>query len=262
AHVLQRYKGEGVVKLYTSGSFLDPAEIPEPQRLLDKVIEAGARRVVVESRPEYIAPSLERVKQYEGHIEVALGLETSSDILRERAVCKGFTFEDYSAAAAHLRDAGARVRTYLLLKPPFLTERDALLDCVRSMRDAAPHSHVLSINPVNVQRGTLVERLWRRGAYRPPWLWTLLEVLRRGREILPGDVLLVSEPSGGGTRRGAHNCMGCDRRILDAVRRFSLSQDSKALHPEHCGCIETWLDILELEPAAFTTTDLLRAERG
>jgi radical SAM enzyme (TIGR01210 family) len=132
-----------------------------------------------------------------------------------------------------------------MLKPPFLTEREALDDAVRTALLAAPHCDLLSINPCNVQSRTLVERMWRRGLYRSPWLWSVAEALQR---ISAGTSTPVrSNPVGAGQERGAHNCGTCDQHVADAIEQFSLSRDPSLLPGAQCACREEWLDVLELE---------------
>ena len=45
-----------IMKIYTSGSFLDPREVPYParDRILDLLKSSGIERLVIESRPEHI----------------------------------------------------------------------------------------------------------------------------------------------------------------------------------------------------------------
>jgi radical SAM enzyme (TIGR01210 family) len=105
-------------------------------------------------------------------------------------------------------------------------------------------SAVISLNPVNVQKGTLVERLWRNWAYRPPWLWSVLKVLKESR---PEGKRLICDPTGGGKERGAHNCGKCDDVILDSVKSFSLSQDASRLGSPECECQDVWRSIMDIE---------------
>src|SRR3972149_6845572 len=70
------------------------------------------------------------------------------------------------AAPGHA--AGGPVKTYLLVKPPLLTEREAIEDAVRSGHEADPHSDTISFNPVNVQRDPLVAPMFKRRGYPPP----------------------------------------------------------------------------------------------
>jgi len=254
AKAVQRYKGERMVKIYTSGSFLDPEEIPLDLREEIFKAFAPAERVLYESRPEFITD--ENMADIDDRSAVAIGLETANEEVLRKCVRKGFTVQDYARAADVLRDRNIPLRTYLLLKPPYLTERAAVQDAVMSIEYASKHSESVSVNPVNVQRDTVVDMLWRRGNYRPPWLWSLVEVLRKGSEL--SSCRLMSSPSGGGTVRGVHNCDRCDRKVLDAVQRFSFSQDLDDLGGLECGCRKEWAALMDLQDTMGTTVDVER----
>lgn len=255
-----RHEGQPYIKIYTSGSFLDPGEVaPEAAERILSMAGKKAWRVLVESRPEFVNDSVDKALDSVKSLEVAIGLESASDEVRQKCVNKGFSFADYESACRLLQSKGAAVRTYLLLKPSYLTEREAVDDIAGSITKVAELSQIISVNPVNVQKGTVVESLWRKGLYRPPWLWSLIEVLKEAN--ISSKTRLVSAPSGGGTRRGVHNCGKCDRPMLNAIQEFSLSQDVKLLKGWDCGCREEWLDWLELEAHAATTGDLSRLFR-
>ena len=110
---------------------------------------------------------------------VAIGLESSNEEVLRKCVRKGFTVKEYRRAAEALNAAGIPLRTYLLLKPPFLTER-SVQDTISSIAFSSPFSESVSINPVNVQ--ILCSSRCFEGATIAPWLWSLVEVLRRGRK--------------------------------------------------------------------------------
>lgn len=236
-------------KIYTSGSFLDPLEMPERARdeILRRLEALGIKRLIIESRPEYITP--ESVEACQSHLETefAIGLETTNDLIRQHIIRKGFSFADFVAASEVVHRQGGRVKAYLLQKPPLLSEGEALRDAIASARMARDYADVLSLNLCNVQRNTQVERLWERGEYRPPWLWSALEVLKS----VSGPI--VCDPVGAGTRRGPHNCGKCDASIAEAVKVHALAQDEKALDKLDCECKTTWLECLELEEKSFGT---------
>lgn len=244
-----------MVKLYTSGSFLDPKEIPLEMR--EEVFSSfpQIQRLLFESRPEFINEE-NLVGLPEGRYAVALGLESADDEVLERSIGKGFRKDDYLRAANLLRSKGVPVRTYLLLKPPFLTEAQAMADLEHSIGFAQELSESISINPMNVQAGTMVEDMWKRGDYRPPWLWTLVEVLKDSPRR--AGLRIMSSPSGGGTIRGAHNCGKCDRKVLDAIERFSLSQDPQTLDGLDCECKKEWESVMRWQDAMRTAVDLGR----
>lgn len=246
------------LKLYTSGSFLDEDEIDaEAVESILKTCKDRGLRLLFETRPEYVTPArIGRLLFLHDDIEVALGLESANDKVLRCSINKGFTVKDYDRATETLRENEVDIRTYVLLKPPFLTEAEAIRDSVATMAHAAEVSTTLSLNPVNVQKGTLVERLWRTWSYRPPWLWSVLEVLRSTEGL---GTKVVCDPTGGGKERGAHNCGKCDDVILDSIRGFSQSQDHSRLGAPECGCRAVWESAVDLEPfVADGTADLQR----
>lgn len=248
----------GMVKIYTSGSFLDDHEMPAPaaDHILRRCADRGMR-LLIESRPEYItSESLDRVLSVHQDIELAIGLESANDDVLSRSINKGFTVADYDRAATLMKRKGVDLRTYVLLKPPFLTEREAVEDAVATAEHAAPFSHSISVNAVNVQRGTLVEKLWKDWSYRPPWLWSVVEVAERCAGLGPR---LLCDPVGGGTQRGAHNCGECDQVILDGLKAFTSSKDRSRLAKPACGCRDVYSAVVELEGSVVGgTPDLHR----
>lgn len=241
-----------VVKLYTSGSFLDPLEMPvEARRSILSFLAAvpGVKRLVFESRPEYV--TREAVEECVSSIdtEIGIGLESSSDLIREHLIRKGFSLDDFIRASNIIHSCGGRVKAYLLQKPIGLSEGEAIRDAVASTRAASAYADIISLNLCNVQRGTHLERLWERGEYRPPWLWSALQVLieHGSRCRLP----LICDPVGAGTRRGPHNCGKCDLSLAQAIRRHSLEQDLSVFDGLTCDCMASWQKVLDLEENSF-----------
>ncbi len=251
----------GFVKVYTSGSFLDECEIPkETAEHILRTAADRSLRVLFESRPEYVTPdSLERVLAANEHVEIALGLESSNDRVLKYSINKGFTRADYERAASEIADKGIDLRTYVLLKPPYLTEAEAVSDSKETVAFASRFSTAVSLNPVNVQKGTLVERLWRNWAYRPPWLWSVLEVLKASHGKARR---LICDPTGGGKERGAHNCGRCDDVILSSIKAYSQSQDIGKLGWPDCECKDIWKTVMDLDGFVMGgTADLQRFSR-
>ena len=247
---LGRYRDEPYVKLYTSGSFLDDREVDAASReAIVRAFSGRARRLLFETLPEFAVEGALRPLQeaFSGEIEVALGLETTDPVVLARYVHKNAPPSEYLAAARRVRAVGARAKAYLLLKPPYLTESEAIADVVRSVGEAAPTFDALSVNPVHIQGGTVVEWLYRRGRYRPPWLWSVVEALRAGAAVR-GASRLVSFPTAGGLPRGPHNCGTCDAEVLRAIETASLEQRFESLDGLDCACRESWVASCRLEP--------------
>lgn len=246
---IPRSKGPFGVKVFTSGSFFDERELSLESRghLLDALSKLeGLAELTVESRPEHIdkeAVSMLQARLPKAEVEVAIGLESSSDRVRDECIGKGFTLRQFELACKLIRSEGARIKAYVLLKPPFLSEFDACYDAVRTIKDVSGSVDSVSLSACNVQKGTLVEELHRTDAYRPPWIWTVTEVLREAKQVFSGERNVICDTVAFGTPRGPHNCRKCDDRATAMVRRFSLSQDPAALEGLECRCRGEWAKI-------------------
>jgi len=239
---MEKYEGEELVKIFTSGSFLDEREIPiRIQKYILRKFE-GAEKIIIESRPEFIK-NLSLLE--DERLEVAMGLESANNKVLEYSINKGFTFEQWMKGAEEVKERGLSLKVYILIKPPFMTEKDAIRDAVESVEKIKDVADTISFNPVAIHGKTMVEYLWRRNLYRPPWLWSVVDVIKQAGEIFRGVV--KCDVVAGGKARGAHNCGQCDRDFLTAIREFSLSQDYGLFKKLDCSCREEWMDVLEME---------------
>ena len=248
--ILRAYRDEPYVKFYTSGSFLDDREVDAASReRFVRAFSGRARRLLVETLPEFLQPaSVEPLRAaFDGDLEIALGLESADPEVLGRFITKGAPPSAYFDAFDRARALKVSPKAYLLLKPPYLTERESVADVVRSVRATAPRVDTISINPVHIQNGTVVEHLFRRGRYRPPWLWSLVDAMREGA-ALRGNTRLVTFPTAGGLARGPHDCGKCDRTVLDALERASLDQRFEELADLTCGCRAQYDALAALEP--------------
>ena len=243
-------KDRVAVRMFTSGSFLDNGELkPETRRKIFELLAEmdNIEEIVIESRSELVR--YDAVKELaeivpDRRFEVAIGLETANDDIAEVSINKGNTFGDFVRASEITRKAGAKVKTYLLLKPIFLSERTAIEDVKESIRKAEPYTDTFSINITDIQKGTLYERLWEKKEYRPPWLWSAVEVLLWAKKHFP-DKRILSDPVGAGSKRGPHNCLTDDDRVIGkAIKKFSTTQDVKYLMDVNYTCRDEWMFIL------------------
>jgi radical SAM enzyme (TIGR01210 family) len=228
------------IKIFTSGSFLDEKELPESVRMivLDLIKEKGVRELTIETRPEYAEKALS-VQSYIGDItlEVALGLESVNDRILKFCINKGFTYADFEKAV-HKLD-GIKVKAYILIKPPFLSEYEAVEDAVNSAETIQDFVDVISFNPVAIHKKTVVEYLWRTGGYAPPWLWSVVEVLNRTWMLEPH---IMCHPVAVGKARGIRNCRKCTFELAGKIQEYSIT-NKEIIHD--CACKEQWRKEIE-----------------
>lgn len=246
-----------VLKVFTSGSFLDPMEIPLEAR--DYFYESIANKVdevLVESRTEYMTQrNIGPLRNYEVPSRIAIGLESADDNLMKQSINKGSTFSKFMDAAQVIKGLGLELRTYLLFKPPFISEKAAIRDILRSIKKVAGVSDDVSVNPMNIQKNTMVEKLWKAGLYRPPRLWSLARILLESRN---SGTSIVSYPTGGDKVRGVHN-EEKDRTLLNLIFKASLSQDFSELEEYYNSADRTAYDRrIEVEDTQLFQPDYSR----
>ena len=252
--MMDNYSDQKFIKIFTSGSFLDNNEIKPNVRkkILEKIYEK-AEKISVESRPDYVKnDTLSEIKKISKSktFEIGIGLETADDFVRQYCINKGFTFNDYKSASHKLKKQGFQLKTYVLVKPPFITENKAIKDSINTIKKIKNITDVISLNPTNIQRNTLVDYLWYRKQYRPPWLWSIVEILKQAKKDAP-DLRTKCDIAGGGSIRGAHNCKKCDKQFLDSISDYSLKQNIKIFNNLKCECYDKWQDQLSIEDLSF-----------
>ena len=238
-----QFEGCQMIKVYTSGTFFEDRENPPEwqEAVLKETAEMGLH-LVVEAQAQMCTPEkIEWVAARHPGCTVAIGLEAYDDSVLRFHVNKGFTTKQWHRAVEMLRDNDLRVKTYLLFKPPFMSEGDALTHTTSWLIDVAPYSDEVSVNPMNIQKKTIVDRLFRNKEYRTPWLWSLVEMIKRAHEELDdANCRIIVHPTAGGKIRGAHNCGSCDSEVVAAIERFSVSGDTVEFDHLGCSCEAHW----------------------
>jgi radical SAM enzyme (TIGR01210 family) len=123
-HALATLPPARQIKLYNAGSFFDPAAIPESEYEGIAASLERFERVIVEAHPAFLAGAhqarcLRLQRAIGGRLEVAIGLETvHADVLAR--LNKRMTLDGFRRASEFLRRHDMALRTFVLLKPPFM----------------------------------------------------------------------------------------------------------------------------------------------
>ena len=244
-----------MVKVYTSGTFFEDRENPPEwqEHVLRETYQMGLH-LVVEAQAQMCTPEkLEWVAERHPGCTVAIGLEAYDNTVLRFHANKGFSLKQWHKAVEILRDNSLRVKTYLLFKPPFMSEGDALEHTISWVSEVSKISDEVSINPMNIQRGTIVDRLFRNREYRPPWLWSLVEmIIRTHDDVSKTDCWVIVHPTAGGKSRGSHNCGSCDSKVVAAIERYSVSGNLGEFNRLECECKKVWLSEIQNDSALPT----------
>ncbi len=126
------------VKIFGSGSFLDEKQFPidSQKHLVDLCKKHDIKKLLFESRPEFITD--ETLKNFKDQdYTVAIGLEVA-DNKTLKDIKKGFTVEQFEKATDTIHNNNGKVRTYLLVNPPYVKDIQDSLD--KSVKFALKHS--------------------------------------------------------------------------------------------------------------------------
>ena len=146
--------------------------------------------VIVENHPGLCG---KRVYDFQhglaGQLEIALGLETVHPQVLPW-LNKQMTLPQYRATVEDLVAHDVRVRTFILVKPPFLNEQEGVFWAMESMRFAFKCGvECCSMVPVRGGNG-LMDRLQQDGDFTPPTVASLEQVLVAGLEMGGGRVFM------------------------------------------------------------------------
>ncbi|MBV8631450.1 MAG: hypothetical protein JOZ83_11030 [Silvibacterium sp.] len=161
------------IKLYNSGNFFDTRAIPVKDYPAIAERLSAFERVIVECHPALIGDNCFRFqKLLPGRLEVAMGLETAHPEILEK-LNKRMTTDQFAAAAVRLREHDIDLRVFILVKPPFMDEPEALHWAQRSLHFAFDcGATVATLIPTRAGNGAM-EALAATREFLPPRLATL-----------------------------------------------------------------------------------------
>ncbi len=217
------------IKLYNSGNFFDDQAIPAEDWTTITTRVRDYENVIVENHPKLCG---ERCRQFrdqtETNLEIALGLETiHADVLP--ALNKSMTLGDFDRAVDLLLADDIALRSFILLKPPFLTEVEGVDWALRSIEYAFRRGvECCSVIATRAGNG-IMEQLETEGRFSPPALSSLEQVLENGIQLGQGRVFVDLWDA----ERFA-DCAKCAKPRIQRMHQMNLQQ--QVLPAIECKC--------------------------
>ncbi|UCC91236.1 MAG: archaeosine biosynthesis radical SAM protein RaSEA, partial [Candidatus Aenigmatarchaeota archaeon] len=257
------FKTHSILAVYCNGSFLDDKEVNsmaknEILKIVSK--EKGVKRVDFETRPEFVTDSrIKRMKKLLGRkiLEISMGFDEVDEDVRNLIVNKGMKREELEKAIKILIKNHVDTLVYVGVKPPFLTEKEAIQEAIDTIEYLFRIGvEQISLEPITVQDYTLTKYLYDKGLYRPPWLWSIIEILRAAHSKINAP-MIGPERIGGFVffplpKVVAHNCPKCDKKVVKAIKKFESIQDIRVFDKLSCSCKRQWeREIERVEPPLY-----------
>lgn len=244
------FKDYPVLCIYNGGSVTNPNEVPEEVfwRIMKTVSENDdIKTVSLESRAEYIDfDKLKKLRDILGKrkIRIAMGLESADSGVRRLLVHKGSSLEKFKKTCEMINEL-ASLRLYGLIKPPWLTENEAILDAVATIRlGESLGAEDIHFEPVTIQNHTLVKMLWENGMYKLPSLWSVIEILKR---VAPGKVYVSPFAHVPKPIAVPESCIKCDDLVKKTILQdYNKTHDVGVFDDLDCDCKKEWLKELEI----------------
>jgi archaeosine synthase beta-subunit len=239
-----------ILAIYNGGSFFNPSEIClSAQCDLFSEIESHPtlKKIFFDSRPAYINETNIKtlLSMLSGkRLIVGLGLECVNDEIRAKSINKGFNKDEYEAAVSIIKKAGGLVTTYVFIKPLFLSEREAIEEAVNTVKYAfACGSDEIALEAAFIQKGTVMEKYYKAKQYSTPWLWSIIEVVRRTHHL--GVVRIGDFSDFPAPIALPKNCPSCSAKVKTAFENYKISLDHTLFDSLECDCKKDWRKLIQ-----------------
>jgi radical SAM enzyme (TIGR01210 family) len=176
------------LKLYNSGSFFDGRAIREEDYIGIASLLKNFETIIVESHPKLINDKCLKFRDMlVPELHIALGLETVHPGILI-SLNKQMTLEDFSSSVDFLTKHGIHSRSFILLRPPLLSESEGVYWAERSI-DFSFRSGVecCTVIPVRAGNGAM-DFLMKKGDFNLPGIRSLETVLEYGIGLKAGRV--------------------------------------------------------------------------
>jgi archaeosine synthase beta-subunit len=241
AYWLVRKQRPELLVIYNGGSFLSDKEIPRKTQLalmrfvakhptINKVLVESRANLVTAEKLRLYAEALEGKK-----LEIALGLESSDDQIRNQCLHKGLTKEIFERAVNLCHQYKVDVFAYAYLKPHCLDEETAVTDAINTINYCfGVGVDEISLSCAFVQADTLLEKLYNEGEFVPPKLWSIIKVIQATANR--GHVRIGHFNDEPPPIAIPKNCPQCNQRIMAAIEKYRQTHDVSIFDQLDCGC--------------------------
>ena len=239
----------------TAGSFYNDRELSSESRnyLFSEVSKLPVGSVMVETRVDYLTE--EKVRESKSYlrddqsIELAIGLESADDNVRNKILRKGLSKKGFERFADICKNTDSQLLAYILIKSPTLSEAEAVEDAVQTadyvyrIANQRGIKARVAFKPMFIPEGTELEEQYLSGEYQLPKLWTTVEIVKRTTKLAsyqPNSIFVGMFDEDLSGDRFSSNCDECNSEVVEALKRFNGTQNLSELEKLSCECKTEW----------------------
>lgn len=237
------------LRINQEGNFANSQELGKiaQETILKLAVQLqGIKRITIEARPDFLTEDL--LKSYNQiiyksgiELEIGMGFESKNDVVRNICINKGESIEIFVKTLGLMKEYSILPLAYIILKPPFLTEGEAIQEAVDTIFYASALGFKrISLEPMSIHKYTIVDALSRVGKYRVPWLWSVIEVIKRCKEVPElgiGGIGFYPRPY----HLSQNHCnRDCNKAMWEALKNYGKYRNFSVFESLDCDCKSEW----------------------
>lgn len=242
----------GWLRINQEGNYTNPNEMnTKAQEVILRLAMhiQGIKRITIESRPQYITNEsvafLRNLFDGSGvELEIGIGVEAEDEVVRNICINKQGSRNQFVSAVNLLKENGILSLAYVLLKPPFLTEAEAITEAVATAHFASSIGFSrISFEPMSIHQYSLIDALAKTEDYKVPWLWSVVEVTKKCSDISSifgiGGVGYYPIPA----KYSKNHCVNnpsCTDNFNQAIIEYNKRRDVNVFNSLSCECKASW----------------------
>lgn len=172
-----------VLSVYNDGSYFSEKELylHERQVIENFVSKSKIMFFSIDTLPQLINNDIvkDTLRRTNAELLVGIGLQSIDKRIRDNCIGSHITDTDIDEMFRVLDQPKVFIRIYLLYKPPFLNEIEAMDDLSKSLVELSKYKiENVSINPCKVSKNTLLEDIYKKGFYTTPHLYSIAKIIK------------------------------------------------------------------------------------
>lgn len=236
-----------IICIYNDGSLLDEKEIGLDVLLYFlKNIEKleNIKKVTIESRIENIdSIKLSKIRTiFSKDLEIAVGFESANSTIRDLCINKSFKNTIFESKVKISKEYDIEIIPLLMIKPPFLTEKEAIRDIIKSLIYLEQFKFQrIDIELPTIEENTLTYKLWEIGEYKVLNLWAVIYLLKLHKKLRLKTYLYISPMIYSvESKEKTSSCDKCNTIILKKIEEYNKTSNIEIFNNFNCDCKEKW----------------------
>jgi hypothetical protein len=132
----------------------------------------------------------------------------------------------------------------------FLTERESIDNAIETVEHSfSVGASTVSLEASTIQDFTLMSYFYKKGLYTTPWLWSIIEIVKRVKT--PGKLIIGLFKFFPSPSAVPNNCELCNDKVMDTIIQYNKTLDRNVFNGLDCDCKNEWKIILKEKPQPF-----------